>query len=299
MSSGEFMITSIVGTIPNKQDTVVRADAPGGATAAASVGDGAAIVRFAAAAMAYGDIVALQPTTLTVDRGSVISLIGSNGSGKSTVLGLMAGLISPTSGTVIRAPRCRVGFVPQQHHHHRWMPLTVNEVISMGRFSRLGLLRPFRRTDRLAVAAAAERLEVADLLRRSMSRLSGGQRQRVLVAQALVEDADLLLLDEPITGLDLASQRVILDVIRTEAERGAAVVFSTHHLDEARRADRVMLLAGRVIADAPPDIALTTERLASAFGGRLITLDAATVVLDEHGHGIEHDDCDHPDPGAH
>lgn len=299
MTSFGFMISSIVRTIPNKQDTPVRAIVSGESASAAIIGDGDSIVRFDEAAMAYGEILALQPTTLAVDRGSVISLIGSNGSGKSTVLGLMAGLISPSSGTVSRAPRCRVGFVPQQHHHHRWMPLTVNEVISMGRFSRLGLLRPFRRVDRLAVATAAERLEVADLLRRPMSRLSGGQRQRVLVAQALVEDADLLLLDEPITGLDLASQRVILEVIGTEAARGAAVVFSTHHLDEARRADRVILLAGRVIADAPPDIALTTERLASAFGGRLITLDAATVVLDEHGHGIEHDDCDHLDPGAH
>jgi ABC-type Mn2+/Zn2+ transport system ATPase subunit len=255
------------------------------------------LAELQAATMRYGEIVALGSTTMSIPPGTVVALVGSNGSGKSTLLGLLAGLINPSEGRVVRRDGLRISFVAQQHHHHRWMPLSVGEVIAMGRFARLGLVRPFRRADREAVARAAERLDVAGLMKRSMSELSGGQRQRVLVAQALVDEADLILLDEPITGLDLPSQNVITEVMAAEAARGASVVFSTHHLDEARRADRVVLLAGAVIADGEPAEVLTPELLAIAFGGRLIQIDRTAVVVDEHGHGIQHDDCDHLDPG--
>ncbi|TVR24867.1 MAG: metal ABC transporter ATP-binding protein [Ilumatobacter sp.] len=248
------------------------------------------------ASVRYGPIVALAPTDLTVVGGESVALVGSNGSGKSTLLGLLARLVEPTRGAVRFTGRPRISFVAQQHAFHRWMPLSVHEVIRMGRFRQVGLVKPFRHADRVAVAAVSERLEVGDLAKRSFGKLSGGQRQRVLVAQALVDEPDLLLLDEPITGLDLASQEVILGVIAEEKQRGAAVVFSTHHLDEARRADRVILLAGEVVADGPPDEALRVDLLAAAFGGRLLRVNDA-VVIDEHGHGQTHDDCDHTDPG--
>jgi ABC-type Mn2+/Zn2+ transport system ATPase subunit len=256
------------------------------------------VARLVGAGVNYGEIQALAPTDLGIARGVSVALVGSNGSGKSTVLGLLAGLVKPSRGQVRVGDDVRTGFVAQQHGHHRWMPLSVREVIAMGRFGRLGLLGRMRGADRNAVQIAAERLEVVELMRRPVSELSGGQRQRVLVAQALVDDPDLLLLDEPITGLDLASQRVILEVIDQQRQRGAAVVFSTHHLDEAREADRVVLLAGRVVADGAPADVLTPHNLAEAFGGRLIKIGPDTVVLDEHGHGVQHDDCDHPDPGT-
>lgn len=253
----------------------------------------------------YGPILALATSDLRFEGGHSVALVGSNGSGKSTLLGVLAGLVPPTRGTLEvlepAARRPRVSFVAQQHAFHRWMPMTVDEVLRVGRFRRLGLVRPVRRADREAIAAAAERLAITDLGRRAFGQLSGGQRQRVLVAQALVDEPDLLLLDEPITGLDLPSQEVIVDVIDAEARRGAAVVFSTHHLDEARRADRVILLAGEVVADGPPDDALQPELLAAAFGGRLLRVPASdgadAVLVDEHGHGETHDVCDHPDPG--
>lgn len=256
------------------------------------------VAALAGVSVRYGSILALASTDLTVFGGQSMALVGSNGSGKSTLLGVLAGLVGPSQGTVrFERPR-RVSFVAQQHAFHRWMPLTVDEVVRMGRFRRLGLVRPLRRPDREAIAAVSERLEVAELAKRPFGQLSGGQRQRVLVAQALVDDPDLLLLDEPITGLDLASQEVILDVIATERDRGAAVVFSTHHLDEARRADRVVLLAGEIVADGSPDEALRVDLLAAAFGGRLLrTGDDGVAVLDEHGHGQTHDHCDHVDPG--
>jgi ABC-type Mn2+/Zn2+ transport system ATPase subunit len=257
------------------------------------------LVRLEGASVHYGDVLALAPTTLAVPRSQSIALVGSNGSGKTTLLALLAGLVRPSTGARELDGQPSVRFVAQQHQHHRWMPLTVHEVLQMGWFLRLGLVKPLRRAERAAIAATAERLHIADLQGRSFGHLSGGQRQRVLVAQALVDPPDLLLLDEPITGLDLPSQETILHVIRDETERGAAVVFSTHHLDEARRADRVILLAGEVVADGLPEEALRPELLAVAFGGRVLRLPEGTVVLDDHGHGHGHEECDHLDPGAH
>jgi len=150
----------------------------------------------------------------------------------------------------------------------------------MGRYrSWIGRMR---REDRTAIDEAAELLDVADLLKSSFGALSGGQRQRVLVAKAVATKADVLLLDEPITGLDLPSQQVILDVIEGHASQGGVALFTTHHLGEARRADRVLLLAGCVLADGAPEDVLVPELLAEAFGGRMVAGDA--VVVDEHHH---------------
>jgi ABC-type Mn2+/Zn2+ transport system ATPase subunit len=259
---------------------------------------GSTVASLVAAGVRYGDLVALAPSTLDFTGGSIVALVGSNGSGKSTLLGLLAGLVEPTSGAVQLRSDLRVSFVAQQHHHHRWMPLTVNEVVRMGCFGKVGLLGRIGKTQRAAGEEVARRLEVTDLMKRSYGELSGGQRQRVLMAQALVAAPDLLLLDEPITGLDLASQATILRVISEESRRGATVVFSTHHLDEARRADRVILLAGQVVADGAPSDALRPELLAKAFAGRVLQVDGSTVVMDDHGHGDRHEDCDHLDPGV-
>jgi ABC-type Mn2+/Zn2+ transport system ATPase subunit len=250
------------------------------------------------AGVRYGEIEALAPSTLEFAAGTTVALVGSNGSGKSTLLGLLAGLVTPSVGSVTLRPGLRVSFVAQQHHHHRWIPLTVNEVVRMGCFGKVGLLGRIGKTQRAAGEEVARRLEITDLLRRSYGELSGGQRQRVLMAQALVAAPDLLLLDEPITGLDLASQATILRVIAEESARGATVVFSTHHLDEARRADRVILLAGQVVADGTAEEALRPELLARAFAGRVLQVDGSTVVMDDHGHGDRHEDCDHVDPGG-
>ena len=146
----------------------------------------------------------------------------------------------------------------------RDQPLSVDEVLRMGRYAARGLVGRLRRDDHDAIDAAATRLEVDELRHRSFGDLSGGQRQRVLVAQALASQPGLLLLDEPITGLDLPSQARILEVVHDEVTRGGTVVLSTHHLGEARRTDRVMLLAGCVVADGPPATVLQREHLAEA-----------------------------------
>jgi ABC-type Mn2+/Zn2+ transport system ATPase subunit len=228
----------------------------------------------------FDDTVALAPTTLDIAAGSSVALVGANGSGKTTLLHLIAGLRPPTDGGV--SVEGRVALVAQHQQHHPWMPLSVDEVLRMGRFRHW--VRPLGRADRRAVDRAAERLEITHLRRRAYGDLSGGQRQRVLVAKALAAEPDVLLLDEPVTGLDLPSQAVILDVIDEHAAAGGTVVFSTHHLGEARRADRVLLLAGCVLADGPPESVLVPGLLAEAFGGRMVSVDGTAVVIDDHGH---------------
>lgn len=254
------------------------------------------LVRLDDVSVRYGDLVALDRTTTTFDATTSVALVGANGSGKSTVLRLLAGLLEPSTGTVERAPGVDASFVAQQHGHHSWMPLPVNEVLQMGCYRRRGLLGRISRSDRDEIRHVAGRLEIADLVQRSFGELSGGQRQRVLVAQALIGAPGLLLLDEPITGLDLPSQETILRIVAEEVARGACVVFSTHHLEEAQRASRVMLLAGCVIADGRATDVLVPEKLALAFGGRLLRVGDA-VLVDDHGHGhadaASHDDIGH------
>jgi ABC-type Mn2+/Zn2+ transport system ATPase subunit len=244
----------------------------------------------------YGMVVALAPSSLEIEAGSSTALVGPNGSGKSTLLGLLAGLVRPTAGSISLAPGRQVAFVAQQQHQHRWMPLSVEDVLRMGRYAERGLLGRLGAADRAAIEDAARRLDVVDLRRRPFGELSGGQRQRVLVAQALASAPDLLLLDEPITGLDLASQERILEIIATETASGKAVVLSTHHLGEARRTDRVLLLAGCIVASGPPEEVLRPSLLAEAFGNRLVSSGAETLVVDEHGHA--HDGCPDGEPEA-
>jgi len=236
------------------------------------------LIRLRDTCMHFGSRVALAPTDLVCTRSESVAVIGANGSGKSTLLNLIAGLIKPTDGKV--EVDGAVAFVGQHQHHHQWMPLSVEEVLRMGRYrSWIGRMG---RADRIAIDRAAEQLEIADLLKRSFGVLSGGQRQRVLVAKAVATESDVLLLDEPITGLDLPSQQIILDVIEDHSARGGTAVFTTHHLGEARRADRVLLLAGCVLADGSPEEVLVPELLAEAFGGRMVAGEA--VVVDEHHH---------------
>jgi iron complex transport system ATP-binding protein len=238
----------------------------------------------------YGSTVALAPSSLMLPSGQSVALVGPNGSGKSTLLLVLAGLLRPTSGSVELRRDVRVAFVAQHQLQHRWMPISVGDVLRMGRYGERGLLGRLGAADRRAIADAAERMDVGAMVRRPFGDLSGGQRQRVLVAQALAARPDLLLLDEPITGLDLASQQRILEVIADETAAGTSVVLSTHHLGEARHTDRVLLLAGCIVADGPPDEVLRPALLAEAFGNRMIRTANGAVVVDDHGHAdLAHD----------
>lgn len=215
--------------------------------------------------------------------------MGPNGSGKTTLLRSLVGSLRSTSGRV--EVHGTIAYVLQHRAGQTWMPLTVGEVITMGRYGERGLLGRLTTSDRQLIDDAAERLEVGDLLSSQFGELSGGQQQRTLLAQALVQQPTVLLLDEPITGLDLASQQRILDLIDEETEQGTTVVLTTHNLDEARHCDTVLLLAGSLIASGPPDDVLTTANLREAFGDRLLgdhhdhDHSSALLVIDDHAHG--------------
>lgn len=237
-------------------------------------------------ALAYGDRVALATSDFEIPTGALTALIGPNGSGKSTILNAIAGLLHPVAGQlavpVATRDRPALAYVLQATQVNEAMPVTVREVVGMGRYADLGPFRRFSSRDRALCAEAMTRLDVADLAGRHLAELSGGQRQRVFVAQGLAQAADLLLLDEPVTGLDLPSTERIRAAIRDERERGVTVVLTTHELSDAAAADWVLLLAGRVVASGPPRDVLTTHHLGLAYGvafrnegGRLLIDDAA------------------------
>jgi iron complex transport system ATP-binding protein len=237
----------------------------------------------------YGDIVALSASDFTIPAGSFTALIGPNGSGKSTLLSVVAGLRAPTAGTVevlgrsAEAARQRVAFVPQSTMVNDLLPVTVREVVGMGRYASLGLLGRAKRDDRDAIEEALGTLFLEGLADRHVRELSGGQRQRVFVAQGLAQERDMLLLDEPHTGLDIQSEAVISTVIEQERVSGRTVVVTTHDLAEASRADHVVLLSGRVVAEGPPEQVLTAEPLSEAYRAKIVEVDGR-LVFDDPAH---------------
>ena len=246
----------------------------------------------------FDDFNALDDVTHRFEPGTSTAVMGVNGSGKTTMLESIAGLIHPTSGQIDGVPD-RLAYVCQ-HLPATWMPLTPYEVLAMGRYRERGLTGRLKAADRAAMHAAGERLNINHLLNHSFGELSGGQQQRVRIAQVLASEPDLLLLDEPITGLDIPSQDRILAMIEDYSRQGAVVIITTHHLDEARHCDSVMLLANRLIGAGSPQEMLTEERLRQAFGKRLLgdhanhTHDHDMIVLDDHGHH-SHPGHDHTD----
>lgn len=250
-----------------------------------------------------GDRAVVDASSFEIERGKIIAIIGPNGSGKSTLLDAIAGLLPLQSGqlTVLGTQpaeaRKSIAYVLQHVTVTPGVPLTVKETVTMGRYSTAGFLRPISPEGKKQVAWAMSQLRIDDLGNRHLDELSGGQRQRVFVAQALAQNHELLFLDEPLTGLDIPSAQVIDDVIHHEPEVGCTVLFTTHDLEEARAADQVILISGRVVAFGSPDTVLTPENLAEAYGlGVLHPEHAGSDTVLDAGH--EPLDPDPPAPRA-
>jgi ABC-type Mn2+/Zn2+ transport system ATPase subunit len=256
--------------------------------------------------LAYGHHPVLVGADFLLPTGAVTSLVGPNGAGKSSLLNAIVGLLPVRSGSLLvegREPvemRRHVAYVMQSAKVNDQLPVTVREVVAMGRFAQHGAFGRMGPEDRSVVDEAIDRLELADLSRRHLHELSGGQRQRVFVAQGLAQQGDILLLDEPVTGLDVVSRRRILDVVAEERAAGRTIVMTTHDLTEAAETDHVLLLAGRVVASGSPAEVLTAANLADAYGGRLLRLADGMVLIDDphhHAHGHDHALCDDDDEG--
>ncbi|MYU08322.1 ATP-binding cassette domain-containing protein [Streptomyces sp. SID8366] len=203
----------------------------------------------------------LRGIDLTVGRGEVVALLGANGSGKSTAIRTIIGQVPLADGAIelFGAPRrafrdwSRVGYVPQRTTAAGGVPATVTEIVSSGRLARTRF-GPFRRADRDAVREALEHVGMADRARDSVNALSGGQHQRVLIARALVARPELLIMDEPMAGVDLASQEVLARTLRTQVEAGTTVLLVLHELGPLEPLiDRAVVLRdGCVLHDGPP-----------------------------------------------
>ncbi|HSH20991.1 MAG TPA: zinc ABC transporter ATP-binding protein AztA [Candidatus Caenarcaniphilales bacterium] len=248
-------------------------------------------VRLADVTAGYGGRAAIEEIDLTVDGGSLLAVVGPNGAGKSTLLKVLAGLLAPSSGTVDvlgapprRAAR-RVAYVPQAETVDWHFPVTVRDVVMMGRYPALGPARRTRSADRVAVSDALTRVGMNDLENVQIGRLSGGQRRRAFLARALAADPDLYLLDEPVTGIDATTQEDLMDILEGEAARGRTVIATTHDLAcAAQRFHRVAAINRRVIAHGPASLILDPEILARTYGGHLLVLGGQTVLLDDAHH---------------
>jgi ABC-type Mn2+/Zn2+ transport system ATPase subunit len=218
----------------------------------------------------------------------VTALVGPNGSGKSTLLHAIARVLPTRSGSI--TVNGDVAYVLQTQHASEHLLVTAGEVVALARAAERGPFGRYRPADRVAITTAMERLGIADLAKRHLAEMSGGQRQRVFVAQGLAQEADVLLLDEPVAGLDVVSIRQIRQIITEERDAGRVVVVATHDLDEAARADFVVLVNGRVISAGSPAEALTPEHLKAAYGGRVLELGDDLVAIDD---GVHHDDHEH------
>ncbi|WP_245672616.1 zinc ABC transporter ATP-binding protein AztA [Nocardia anaemiae] len=216
-------------------------------------------VRIDSVTAGYGSGPVLHHLTATIPAGRVTAVVGPNGSGKSTLLGLIAGVLTPTAGTIHRAGARRPALVVQHSAVPATLPLTVRDTVAMGRWAHRGPWRRLTRADTAIVHACMERLGITDLARRRLTTLSGGQRQRALLAQALAQESDLLLLDEPTTGLDTDAQQDISRILRELTADGTTVVLSTH--DRAHGADHLLRLQhGRLITSDQPETAPACSR---------------------------------------
>ena len=233
----------------------------------------------------YGGDVVVRDINFELMPGQAIALVGTNGSGKSTLLKTLTGLLPPIGGrlsvfgtTPGAIPR-RVAYLGQFHASGFVLPLRAIDVVWMGRFPQRGLLGKMTREDNGIVSAAMKAMGIEGLADSPLRSLSGGQQQRTYIAQVLAHRADLLLMDEPSSGLDAAGQELYLKAVDQELRRGACIVIATHDIhEEAARAQEVILLARRVVAIGPPQAVLSRDAIMETFGITTEESDRCAVI---------------------
>lgn len=247
----------------------------------------------------YNGRIALDDITFHLHESERIAVVGPNGAGKSTLFKVISGVLPPTSGDVnIFGSRPRghvcIAYIPQRSQVDWNFPVSVADVVMMGRSAKLGPLNWPHKKDWEYVHRALETVELSNLATRQIGQLSGGQQQRMFIARAIAQEAELMLMDEPLTGLDTPSQESLLNLLDTLKDQKVTVMVATHDLDQAaRHFDRILLLNHRIVAFGNPANVLQTENLLSAYGGRLRSANGENVLSvddccdegeDEHTH---------------
>lgn len=236
----------------------------------------------------YGDRIVLEDLTFSVPHGARVAVVGPNGAGKSTLFRALVGLVPLRAGHVLihglplgNHKDC-VAYVPQREDVDWRFPVSVEDVVMMGRYDHQGWLKRVTPRDRLAIKRSLGQLDIANLAGQSIGDLSGGQQQRVFLARALAQEPHILLMDEPFTGVDLTTQDAtlrLLDALRAEQ---VTAMIATHDLNlAADRFDLMLLLNRRLIAFGPPAAVMKQEFLSAAFGSHLTLLGDGSVVVDE------------------
>ena len=233
----------------------------------------------------YDGVAALDDLTLEIPAGTSVAVLGPNGAGKSTLFKAAIGLAHVDSGS-IRLAGDRVAFVPQRLDIEPAFPVTATDVVRMGRYEHVGWHGRFSAHDHEVVTESLRVLGVAELASRRFGDLSGGERQRVLLAQAAAQEADLLLLDEPFTGVDRPTHDALTALLKDWRDQGRTVVVATHDLESAiRDYDLVLGLNRRLVAFGPPDQACTEQLLAETFEGHVVRVGDLIVDTAHHHHG--------------
>ena len=237
---------------------------------------------------------AIQNVSFTVNRGERLAVIGPNGAGKSTLFKALAGIIPHTSGNVSTygldclTSHTLIGYVPQYEDVDWQFPATVFDVVMMGRIRKIGWLRFPRKVDREGVYNALEQVGMSHLVNRQIGQLSGGQKRRVFIARALVQETDIILLDEPFSGVDVTAEDEIMETLESLNRAGITIMLSTHDLQTAStRFDRLMLINQQLIAIGKPEEVFTPSNLRKVYGGAVSVFQQGNEMLifsDEHDH---------------
>lgn len=257
------------------------------------------IIQFSHATFSYLDRTALEDITLDIMEGEFVGVIGPNGSGKTTFLKGILGLILPTQGALqifdcaCEALRChhraRIGYLPQHEMIDPNYPITTREVVMMGRYGALGLFRRPSQKDRTITEESLEAVGMASLSDLPFGSLSGGQQQRILIARALAQRPDILLLDEPTTGIDATTQRHLIDLVRKlHQEYHLTIIFVTHDINFISPfVDSLVLLKTKLYGKGPPREILTQKNLSQVYGEEIVLAEREKgpyVILNDYHH---------------
>lgn len=250
------------------------------------------LVEVCEVSLRYGNTLALDTVSFQLEQGQRVAVVGPNGAGKSSLFNIIAGMLPPTSGKVSfyghdPSQHLCISYVPQRSQVDWQFPVTVADVVMMGRVGLQGLFRWSRRFDHEAVRAALATVEMDHLAKRQIGELSGGQQQRVFIARALAQEARLMLMDEPINGLDVTAQESMFALLDRLRERGVTLLVSTHDLNVAtEHFDRLLLLNRRLVAFGRAEQVFTPELLTRTYGGQLqlIKTNQGTLALHNAAH---------------